>query len=75
MEPWICPRCQTVHAPWVAQCHCPPPTITISGTVTFCTCGQNTTAVCPVHGQRHDQTTCGTNVTCEWHDAMCTRFQ
>lgn len=21
-EGWICPRCQTVHAPWVAQCGC-----------------------------------------------------
>lgn len=20
---WICPRCYTVHAPWVAQCGCP----------------------------------------------------
>lgn len=29
---WICPRCGTVHAPWVAKCDCPPPTITTSDT-------------------------------------------
>ncbi len=22
MEPWICPRCQTVWAGWVARCTC-----------------------------------------------------
>ena len=21
---WICPRCGTVHSPFVTQCHCPP---------------------------------------------------
>jgi hypothetical protein len=31
-SPWICPRCGTVHAGWVGQCHCPPPTMTAATT-------------------------------------------
>lgn len=23
-EPWECPRCKTINAPWVAQCTCKP---------------------------------------------------
>lgn len=29
---WICPRCGVVHAPWVSQCNCPPPSRTTDGT-------------------------------------------
>jgi hypothetical protein len=29
--PWTCPRCGTVHAPWVSRCDCPPPSITTNG--------------------------------------------
>lgn len=29
MQGWICPRCVTVHSPFVQQCHCLPPTIAI----------------------------------------------
>jgi len=25
MTPWTCPRCETVHAPWVPSCTCKPP--------------------------------------------------
>lgn len=28
---WICPRCGTVHSPFVLTCGCPPPTITWTG--------------------------------------------
>lgn len=31
---WICPRCMTVHAPWVSGCYCPRPTVTTTGTGT-----------------------------------------
>lgn len=24
---WICPRCQTVHSPFIPQCGCQPPSI------------------------------------------------
>jgi len=27
---WVCPRCGTVHAPFVRDCGCPTPTITLS---------------------------------------------
>jgi hypothetical protein len=33
MQPWICPRCQVVHAPWVAQCACKP--ISLSGALPY----------------------------------------
>ena len=29
---WLCPRCQTVNAPHVLKCDCPPPSITTGGT-------------------------------------------
>jgi hypothetical protein len=32
---WICPRCGIVHAPWVAQCWCPPPEQTATTFTTF----------------------------------------
>ncbi len=28
---WECPRCRMIHAPWVAGCWCPAPTITTTG--------------------------------------------
>jgi len=28
---WICPRCGTVHSPFVIQCSCAPPTVTKTG--------------------------------------------
>lgn len=28
MMGWICPRCGTVHSPFVQQCGCPPPITT-----------------------------------------------
>ncbi len=28
MYGWICPRCGTVHSPFVTRCDCPPPTKT-----------------------------------------------
>lgn len=68
MEPWICPRCQTVYAPWVAQCNCPKPTITVSGLGTVCTCIPGSTAVCPIY-----QVTGGTTMISEWNDEQCTR--
>lgn len=30
---WLCPRCQKVHSPSIANCDCKPQTITSSGTV------------------------------------------
>lgn len=24
MEPWECPRCHVIHAPWVPKCKCKP---------------------------------------------------
>lgn len=38
---WICPRCQTVHAPWVPSCDCQPRTAkrtcpSCNGTGRFC---------------------------------------
>lgn len=32
MEPWICPRCQTVWAGWVAKCTCKPLLVTTDAT-------------------------------------------
>lgn len=29
---WMCPRCSTVHAWWVARCDCLPPTMTATST-------------------------------------------
>lgn len=37
MEPWICPRCQTVWAGWVAQCRCSPVPSTSSNTASSST--------------------------------------
>ena len=31
-EPWICPRCGTVYAPWVPSCSCKVVTYTDYGT-------------------------------------------
>jgi hypothetical protein len=28
LQGWVCPRCRVVHAPFVKQCSCDPPTIT-----------------------------------------------
>lgn len=28
---WECPRCQTIHSPFVLACGCPPPTVTTTG--------------------------------------------
>lgn len=54
MEGWICPRCQTVHAPHIPQCDCLPPSITSTTPVIrltgVCTCG--TTAICPLHAPK-----------------------
>lgn len=35
-EPWECPRCKVINAPWVAQCTCSPETKTekLADTVT-----------------------------------------
>ena len=33
---WECPRCFTIHAPWVATCYCPGPTVT---TIEAAPCG------------------------------------
>lgn len=27
---WECPRCRTIHAPWVSRCDCPAPTVVSS---------------------------------------------
>lgn len=62
MEGWICPRCQVVHAPFVAGCDCQPPTHTatrIVGNAAFCTCGLNTTGECPIHSPQITWTTSG----------------
>jgi len=56
MEPWICPRCQTVHAWWVAHCDCPPKTITITGNSITCTCG--TSMKCQIHEYFVSHTIC-----------------
>lgn len=39
-EPWTCPRCQTVNAPWSAQCSCTPQTIG-SARLVCQACGKN----------------------------------
>ena len=31
---WVCPRCGTVHSPFVTQCGCPPPVRTWNSTTT-----------------------------------------
>lgn len=31
-EGWICPRCKSVHAPFVRHCYCSPPSITTTDT-------------------------------------------
>lgn len=34
MYGWICPRCGTVHSPFITQCGCPPPIRTWNGVST-----------------------------------------
>lgn len=36
MEGWICSRCGTSHAPWVAQCDCRSALVTTLDHVTHC---------------------------------------
>ena len=32
---WICPRCQTVHAPWIDKCDCEPKALASVGPSEF----------------------------------------
>lgn len=56
MNPWICPRCQTVWAGWVACCTCRPMQQTFSGTSTAtvrCTCAEpSAPPPCPIHDRQ-----------------------
>ena len=36
MEPWTCPRCDVVNAPWMAQCTCAPLAHTAGATCPEC---------------------------------------
>lgn len=31
LQGWICPRCGSIHAPFVSRCFCPPPTQNTTG--------------------------------------------
>lgn len=56
-EGWICPKCGSVYAPFVAECaNCKTMPVVLSGSTntrpTFaCTCGSSASnGVCPLHG-------------------------
>jgi hypothetical protein len=66
MEPWICPRCGIVHAGWVAQCTCKPPTISASTTSSVFPVGN---VACCCHLKRLDSTV---KYICPVHDLQVT---
>lgn len=55
MEPWICPRCGTVWAGWVAKCKCKPQSVSSRSANTYdveCTCykkSDDPDNTCPIH--------------------------
>jgi hypothetical protein len=52
MNPWICPRCNTVWAGWVPKCTCKRVYTVGSGSASTVVCTCNTTGgldSCPVH--------------------------
>jgi len=68
MEGWTCPKCGRCYSPFTAQCLVCPPLLTLGGTITVtgtaqCTCGLNTTLVCPVHSPARSYTTCKAGTT------------
>jgi hypothetical protein len=40
---WLCPRCGTVHAPWVAQCQCRAPVVVTASSESGTSGGQDET--------------------------------
>lgn len=68
MEPWICPRCGIVHAGWVPQCTCKPPTMRTSST----TAHYHANVVRPAQCQCHRKTESTAPIVCPMHDLAYT---